>query len=216
MTKTMRFSGMLAVMLGLAVLSCAGQSSGADHGANPSAVRGQDMFRNFELGVTYTHKMSKIATLNNSSFAMNGVSVDGTFWFRSAMRNVGLTFDISEDTANGIAPNVNLSQFSAVFGPRVSLFRDHGRLMRPNLYIEELQGWVHAYNSVFPVQGSGSATASSANSFALQTGGGMNLPITHGLGWRVIEADYIMTHLPNYTDSYQGAARISTGIDLNF
>jgi hypothetical protein len=204
-------------MLGLAVWSCAGQGTGADQGVSPAATRGTDRLGNFELGITYTFKMAKIANTSSGAFNMQGGSADGVYWFNNTLRNFGVAFDFSTESKTNITPGLNLDQVSVVVGPRYNVFHSQGNgHLRPSVYAEELLGFVHAYDSVFPVPGSAMETTSSATSFALQTGAGVNLPISGGLGLRLFEVDYIMTHLPNNSDTYQGDFRASTGLDIHF
>ena len=216
MTKTMRFSGMLVVMLGLAALSCAGQMSGPDQGASPAATRGRGLAGHFDLALNYTYKEAKIASESNSGFGLRGGSADGVFWFRGAP-NIGLAFDVSGESSNNTQTNLRLSQVSVVGGPRFNILHGRGGTGWPSVYVQELAGVVHAYDSVFPILGSVPAqVSSSANGFAFQTGGGVNIPLKGNLGWRVGEVDYILTNLPNGTNGYQGDIRVSGGITFHF
>ncbi len=81
------------------------------------------------------------------------------------------------------------------------------------LYGDALFGFVHASDGVFPT----STTAEpSASSFAMQLGGGFNVPVDKRFGWRAVEVDYIGTKLPNNGDNYQGDVRVSSGLTLHF
>jgi outer membrane protein OmpA-like peptidoglycan-associated protein len=142
-----------------------------------------------------------------------GGGVDGVYWLGSKAKNLGLAFDINGETASSIQPGVDLSQFTFVVGPRYTLWQDKKKAHGAKLYGEVLGGYVHAFKSVFP----GSATAvSTANSFSLQAGGGFNLPIAKSIDLRLIEADYILTKLPNANNDFQSDARLSAGIVFRF
>jgi len=206
MKTTVRSSVMLAATLGLALLSGVGQSSGAGSAAIPATDK-------FDLGLTYTYKLAKISNLSGSSFGIQGGSVDGVYWLGEKVPNLGLAFDFNGETASDIKPGVDLNQFAFVAGPRYTLWHDKRKSHGANLYGEVLGGYVHAYDSVFP---SSAKVESSANSFALQGGGGFNLPLKKSLDLRLIEADYILTKLPNASDDIQSDLRLSAGIVFRF
>jgi hypothetical protein len=194
---------MLAATLGLALLSGAGQSSGAGSTVKPPETD------KFDLGLTYTYKLAKISNLSGSSFRIQGGSVDGVYWLGEKAPNLGLAFDFNGEAASNIKPGVDLNQFTFVAGPRYTLWKDKSKSHGANLYGEALGGYVHAYNSVFPTS---TTAATSANSFSLQAGGGFNLPIAKRIDLRLIEADYILTKLPNASDDIQSDLRLSAGI----
>jgi hypothetical protein len=207
MKNTVRSIVTLAVSLGLAVLSSAGQV--------PSTVKnaGSARAERFNLGLTYTYKIAKISTTADR-FQIQGGSVDGVFWLGGKVRNLGLAFDLDGETASNITPGVNLSQITFVAGPRYTLWRAQGSEHRPgfNIFGEGLGGVVHASNSVFPTS---TFFTSSANSFSVQLGGGIDLPLSQRLGLRLIQADYILTKLPNANNDLQGDVRLSGGITFN-
>jgi hypothetical protein len=178
--------------------------------------RGQSGFAGdsgFDLGVSYTAKVAKISMLSNSDFVLNGASVDGVYWLGDRVKKLGVAFDFNGEAATNIQPGVNLSQISLVAGPRYTFWRRKSTSLGPSLYGQALVGFVHAFNSEFPESG---VLSSSASSFALQTGGGLKWRLTHRTELRVIQADYILTKLPNNADTYQGDARFSTGVICHF
>jgi hypothetical protein len=77
------------------------------------------------------------------------------------------------------------------------------------LYGQGLFGGVHAFNGVFPAS---SGTTSSAGSFALQVGGGMNLFFSKSFGVRLLEMDYVRTALPNSASNTQNDLRLACGV----
>jgi hypothetical protein len=209
MTKLLRFSVMLVATLGFAMLPCAGQAAKAASGDSTTAAG------TFDLGLTYTYKLAKLSSTTGWFFGIQGASVDGVYWLGPKAYNLGLAFDFNGETVSNIRPGVNLSQVSFVAGPRYTLwsYKAPGRLSGINVYGQALVGYVHAFNSVFP---SGTLVTSSANSFALQTGGGVNLPICKKWGVRLFEADYVYTRLPNSVGNYQGDLRFSGGATYHF
>ena len=209
MTKLLRFSVMLVATFGFAMLPCAGQAAKAVSSDNAAAAG------TFDLGLTYTYKLAKLSSTTGWYFGIQGGSVDGVYWLGPKAYNLGLAFDFNGETVSNIRPGVNLSQVSFVAGPRYTLwsYKAPGRLSGINVYGQGLVGFVNAFNSVFPT---GAAVTPSASSFALQTGGGVNLPICKKWGVRLFEADYVYTQLPNSSSNYQGDVRFSGGATYHF
>ena len=206
MKNAMRSSVMLLAVLGFSVLSGAGQSSGAGSTVKPPETD------KFDLGVTFDYKLAKIST-TTSKFGMPGAGIDGVYWLGDGARRWGLAFDLNGESKSNIEPGVNLSQFTIVAGPRYTLWQQKSKPHGANIYGEVLGGYVHAFNSIFPTS---TVATSSANSFSLQAGGGVNLPIAKRIDLRLIEADYIMTKLPNNVDNLQNDARLSAGLVFRF
>jgi outer membrane protein OmpA-like peptidoglycan-associated protein len=198
---------MLAATLGLALLSGAGQTSGAGSTAKPPVTD------KFDLGLSYTYKLAKISNVSGSTFGLQGGSADGVYWLGEGARRWGLAFDLNGETASNIEPGVNLSQFTFVAGPRYTIWQNKSKPHGANLYGEVLGGYLHAFNSVFPAT---STPQTSANSFSLQAGGGFNLPIAKSIDLRLIEADYILTKLPNASNDIQSDLRLSAGLVFRF
>ncbi|MDR3793626.1 MAG: hypothetical protein P4L03_09630 [Terracidiphilus sp.] len=200
MKKMIRISALL--VLGAAVLPVWGQS--APTGAAPGKPA------NFDLGLMYTAKIAKISQQSNSNFVLNGASLDGVFWLNGKL---GVAFDIGGETASNIEPGVNLTQFSAVVGPRYTVWTLKRAANKPNVYTQALVGFVAATNGLF-VQVPN--TTSRAQSLAVQTGGGLNWPINKKIGWRALEADYIYTQLGNNANNIQNDLRLSSGVTFHF
>lgn len=76
-------------------------------------------------------------------------------------------------------------------------------------FAQALFGGTHASDGVFP---SGSSTSSTADSFALSAGGGVEIGLCRRLSLRAVQADYLYTRLPNLADNYQNSFRIGAGV----
>jgi hypothetical protein len=204
MKNFLRSSVFTAALVGAALLPCAGQQSGVQ----ASETQGGTI----DLALTYTAKVAKISNLSNSNFVLNGGAAEGLYWLgpKAKGKDLGIAVEFSGERANNIRSNVDLTQFSLVAGPRLTLWKQKSAKPGANLYGQALFGFVHASDSVFPVLPSSVNT--SATSFAFQTGGGLNLPLKGRFGVRVFELDYLVTHLPNIANDYQGDFRASTGI----
>ena len=108
---------------------------------------------------------------------------------------------------------MSLTQFSVMGGARYTFHIAAKNPHAIDLYGQFLGGGVFASNSLFP--GPSGAT-SSANSGALQAGGGMNIRLTHSIALRLFEVNFITTHLPNSTNQRQYDLRLSNGVVFRF
>jgi hypothetical protein len=224
--KTMlRASAMLVVTLGLAMLSAAGQAvPAAAHKTNSVGPS------EFEMGLTFTYKFAQVSAVSGSRYVMLGESLDGVYYPSGRMKNLGLAFDVSQERKEAIepgwsnpntcttspcyiSPGVGLSQFTGVVGPRFRWNLGNSERHPISAYAQGLFGAVYGYNSYFPHIGAATTTASS---LAIQTGGGLNMRLTRNLGLHLLEADYVMTRLPNNANNYQGDLRMSNGITFRF
>jgi len=196
---------MWATMVGVSWLPAAAQSL-AGPATQPASVQGLDMAANF------TYKVAKISE-TTTRFVLPGGSVDAAYTFGGSFRGLGVVFDFNGETASNVEPGVNLTQISSLGGLRYS-FLVARRSTRPvELYGQALGGRVWARDSVFPAPGGATSTA---GSFAFQAGGGANIRLTHSISLRMLEADFITTHLPNAANSRQYDVRFSNGIVFHF
>ena len=58
--------------------------------------------------------------------------------------------------------------------------------------------------------------ASSANSFALDLGGGADYSISQRFSLRAVQLDYLRTSLPNIDSGWQNNLRIGVGVTVRF
>jgi len=93
-----------------------------------------------------------------------------------------------------------------VFGPRVTVWQNP----KFRVFAEALAGGVHAEAEASV--GSFSRTAS-ADAFAMAVGAGFDWRFTRHFSWRVVQGDYLPTHLGS---DWQDNFRASTGIVYSF
>ena len=161
-----------------------------------------------EIAVTYAGQRS-IVTGPGNGFWLQGVAADASLpVYRGFSLAANFTFGHSGDTGGAGSP---LDVATTVAGPRFTGKAAHGRKLRPALFGEALFGVAHGFNSIFP---EGSSTPSSASSFALMTGGGIDLPIGRWVSLRLIQADYLRSTLPNGGANVQNSLRIAAGVNL--
>jgi outer membrane immunogenic protein len=112
--------------------------------------------------------------------------------------NIGGVINTTGTTSQGNDGGDSFSKVMTTAGPRYTLPLEHKHI---RIFAEGLFGGVHAFNSVFPaINGS----SSSANAFAAQLGGGCDLSLSRTLSFRLLDAHYVRTNLPNaFTDRQQ-------------
>jgi hypothetical protein len=160
----------------------------------------------FDVAITYD--ASRANVIAGDSFWMQGgsVQIHGQFW-----RGLGVVADVGAlHTGEAHGTAVGLDLVTAAFGPRYTQSWAHHRRA---LFCEALAGETHGFDSVFPAA---TELASSADSLALQVGGGMNLRFSRHLAMRAFEAAWLRTQLPNATTGVQNNLRVGTGLVFKF
>ena len=194
----------LAMVLGTLSLSAVGQTS---QGSAPEPTADK-----FDVAVNFTYKAAKIASTTNH-FVLPGGSVDAAYNFGGKAKGLSLVVDVNGESKSNIEPGVSLTQLSVLGGARYTYHFAQKNPHAVDLYGQFLGGGVFASNSLFPGL---SGTSSSANSSAIQLGGGANIRLTHCIALRLLEADFIATHLPNATNQRQYDVRFSNGVVFRF
>jgi len=198
----------LAMVLGMTPLGAVGQTS-AGGAPQPAPTPESDKF---DVALNFTYKVAKIASTTNR-FVLPGGSLDAAYNFGGKVKALGLVVDINGESKSNIEPGVNLTQFSVMGGARYTFHLVPKNPHAVDLYGQLLGGGVFASNSLFPGP---SSTTTSANSSAIQLGGGANIRLTRRIALRLLEADFIATHLPNSTNSRQYDIRFSNGVVFHF
>jgi hypothetical protein len=157
-----------------------------------------------EVSVLYNTLLTNV--VRSDKFWMQGgaIQVDGQFW-----RGLGAEADIAGfHSGNANNAGLGLDLVTATFGPRYAFPAHHFAV-----FGHALIGQVNGFNSAFP--GAAGAT-SSADGFALQVGGGVDLRVKHRLSLRVVEADWLRTQLPNADTNVQNSFRLAAGVAVRF
>lgn len=166
-----------------------------------------------DLGMTYDAERGEPTPSDCGCFWLQGGGADVavTFWKGFGVA-AGLT---GQAASNNIAPGVDLNKISFLAGPRYTYtdWRSPGGKPRFQIYGQGLFGEVHAFNGVFPAP---TGVVSSASSFAIQAGGGVNIFLTRHLGVRVLEASYVRNELPNNANSTQNDLLLGAGLVYHF
>jgi len=205
----MRRSTIEKVLLGGACMLVAatawGQQSPKLASLKPSSI---------DLALTYSPELGQTSYSKNSLWLQGG-GLDIVAGFKNGF---GLSASINGEYASNVATNVDIEKISYLAGPRytANVFQGKkGKLKGHAIQIfgEALFGDAYAFNSVIPTSG---GVETSANVFAMQLGGGINVPIDKHFGVRLLQADYVRTSFPNNVLNQQDDIRLSFGATYHF
>lgn len=136
----------------------------------------------------------------NGGFASVGIKLK--YWLSAAG-------EVTGGHAKDIGPlgqDLTLATYTA--GPRIT-FR--GKRFLP--FAQALFGAAHGSDSYFPKANS---YTTSATSFALSTGGGLDVFVNHRIAIRPIEAQYLRTSFPNGTTNFENHLTLGAGVVFQF
>ena len=122
-------------------------------------------------------------------------------------RNLGVALNVTGARNGDLgAGRGSFSKVAFVAGPRYTL-----SVRQFRVYGEALFGGVHGFDATFPaIYGANT----SANAFAMQAGGGLDMDWKRHIAIRAVEASYVRTQLPNGGNNTQNDLRLTTGIVL--
>ena len=157
------------------------------------------------LGYAYVHATPN--TSSASSFNLNGGAASAA-WY--PLHWLGVAGDFGGYHVGSIGSfSVDSNLFTYLFGPRVRLpGTEH---IKP--FGQVLFGVAHA------TSGTTFAAAGTHNAFAMAVGGGVDLPLTHRVGVRLVEVNYLPTWFPETASGNrvtQQNLRVSTGVRFRF
>jgi hypothetical protein len=173
--------------------------------ARATAQRQSSGLRSPIVAVTYDLERAKTAAIGGGGFWLQGGGVDVAVPF---YKGLGIAGSFSGEHAANIQPGVSISKLSYLAGPRYTFGRS-----RFQVFGEGLFGGAHGFDSIFPTA---SGVMPTANSYAMQLGGGVDVPLRHGFGVRALELDYVRTALPNNGTNSQNDLRVAFGASYRF
>ncbi|MGA2276594.1 MAG: OmpA family protein [Terracidiphilus sp.] len=156
-----------------------------------------------------------------ASFSLERSQVEPSqccFWFKGGAADAAVTFwkgfglaaSLTGDHAANVEAGVDVNKIGFLGGPRYTWTAwkgsgDH----RVTIYGQGLFGLAHGFDGLYP---NGSGLTSSANSLAIQAGGGLNYYLNRNWGVRLLEADLVRSELPNSGSDTQNDLRIGFGV----
>jgi hypothetical protein len=170
-----------------------------------------------EVSLAYSPTEVNAPPAQCGCFFMNGVSAEGNF---RTYRGYTTVVDV---TATHVANIHNTGQpFSMLMvtgGTRLNFRFGHpgqdgvDYIYRYKPFVQGLVGFAHGFDSAFPDKAG--FIQSSASSFALLVGIGLDVKYRRRLSFRAIQVDYGYTRLPNLVGNDQNLLRISSGITIH-
>lgn len=195
---------MSAVLLG-AVASAAAQAASSQTGdLGPTVSKSHPI----ALSVGYTAMIGNAPPGTCGCFLLNGGSSEEMFHVWKSIAAVAQVTGNQTDHVPQSQQGLSLITYMA--GPRYSFHA----MRRFTLYGQFVIGGVHGFDSYFPKANSQSPGA--ANSLAFAPGGGLEVGVRDWLSIRAVEAEYLVTRLPNDVNEHQHNLRISSGIAFRF
>lgn len=160
-----------------------------------------------EISLSYDVVHTNANPAQCGCFFMNGGSTEVAF-------HVYRWFSAVADLTGGRAARVNggpqgLSLVAFTAGPRFT----YPVKTRYAPFVQALFGAAHGFDSYFPVA---SGSTGAANSFALLLGGGLDIRMKPYLAIRPVQADYLLTQLPNGINDRQNSLRLGAGLVFRF
>jgi hypothetical protein len=179
----------------------------------PGVAHGQRGSSDF--GMMYTQELNKFVGENTAqNFYLRGAAVDYgyTLW-----RGWGVAASANGMAATNLKGNIDIHQVEVVGGLRYT--HNWGHITpavwarKAGVFAEAKGGYTFASSGLFPVNG---AIASTASGLTYEGGGGFNFHIYDRFDLRVIEADYVISKLPNGGTNQQNGLRLSAGLNFHF
>jgi hypothetical protein len=105
------------------------------------------------------------------------------------------------DNGYNVSGNVQGNVFTYLFGPQ---FKKHSGKFQP--FGEALFGAAHsnAYGNIWTIENGKQSGSSNNNAFAMEFGGGLDIPLTKTIQIRPVEVDYLYTRFGVNGTSYVG------------
>jgi peptidoglycan-associated lipoprotein len=158
------------------------------------------------LALTYDVQGSNLTT--SSSFWLQGGAGEVNM---RVYRGLGFTVSVMGVHTGNSGGGVPVSVITETFGPSYTFTRPmHSHSV--SFFARGLLGEANGFNGVYPAKG---GPLSSSDSLAAVIGGGVDIRLSHHLGLRVVQADYVRTQFPNSLENVQNNFRIGAGIILH-
>lgn len=166
----------------------------------------------WDLAVVFSAQRAKTVTGDSNYFYMTGIGGNLSL---NVVGGLGLVGDASFMRTPNAAPHIDLSEYSYLGGLRYTTGTGSATHAprRLQFFVEGLGGKVHAFNSLFPGT---NGTTKTADSLALEGGAGIDCRIGHKIGFRLLQADFVQTYLPNGQLNIQRDVRVSSGFSAHF
>ena len=180
----------------------------------PGARGGVESEQRWDVAVNFSTERSNTVSGIYGNFYMTGIggNVSYNLW-----HGFGPVVDAYFMRAPNIAPHIDLSEYTYLGGLRYTLGTgsQSSAPRRLQIFAEGLGGRVNAFNSLFPSTNS-TGVMKNADSLEIEGGGGIDWRVGRKIGFRVVQADFVQTYLPNGQLNIQRNVRVSSGFSAHF
>jgi hypothetical protein len=195
---------------GVSVRSAQAQAAAAAVAVPSDKVSGGDKEYHFEIEGGYTYLRTNEPPGSCTCFNMQGGN--GGFAWDIKDSGFALVGDVAAVHAGTIASTgYNLTILSTTGGLR---YRFPVKSIDLQPFGQALFGFAHASGT--GAQSPNPAAGNAGAAFALNAGGGIDLPVSDGFSVRLFEADYLLTTFDNGSNNRQNNLRISIGAVFHF
>lgn len=173
------------------------------------------MPRSSDFGMTYTQERSKfVGSADSEYFYLRGATLD---YNMQLWHGLGVAASGTGLAGTNLQTNIDIHHIQALVGPRYTYNLGHitptAWNRKGGFFVEAKVGYTFATKGLYPVNGIVLPTASS---LTYQGGAGINFHIYHRFDLRLIEADYVITKLPNGGTNQQNTLRFASGLNFHF
>jgi peptidoglycan-associated lipoprotein len=156
----------------------------------------------YTVSLGYARVRSNAPPSGCDCFGTDGGYGTATFAVRDWVRIAGEVIGSHANRIGTLGQNLTLVTYTA--GPQLVLHPG-----RVDIFGQALFGLAHGSDSYFPT---GTTATTSANSFALSTGGGIDIGLTEHVAIRAAQVEYLRTTLPNAMNNEQNHLILAAGI----
>ena len=166
-----------------------------------------------DFGMKYTQERSKFVGTGNY-FYLRGAALDLGY---SLWKGVGVSASATGLAATNLDTNIDIQHVEMLAGLRYT--HNFGHITptvwarRGGVFLEAKGGYTFGISGLYPVNG---VVATSASGLTYAGGGGVNYHIYHRFDVRLIEADYVISKLPNGGTNQQNTLRLGAGLNFHF
>ena len=162
----------------------------------------------WEGGFGYNFLHTNAPPAQCGCFDMNGGTASVAYHVKPSFSLVGEFQTLNN--GNVMATGQNLIMVTYLVGPRYTYKASRTRLTP---FGAVLVGGAHANGGLYT---SSVAPSGSVNGFAASMGGGLDMNLSPRVTYRFVQADYLLTTLPNGVNGRQNNLSLSTGIVFSF
>jgi hypothetical protein len=187
----------MGVVAGTAVAQQTSKPAVQDHGLN--------------IAVTYVPERAQFSNTGSgsSSFWLQGGGLQVS---RSLECGWSGVIDLTGTHATSVpSGQTGLDLMTLTAGARYGWRQPHSKY---ELFGQALAGGAFGFNGIFP--DSSGTTSTSSKGVAIKLGGGVDAEVAPRLMWRMIEANWLYTHLVNAGNNQQHTLQLGTGLVYHF